>query len=36
MLAEKTNMELVNIYLESDLNYFKDREITFNKEELDN
>jgi len=36
MLAEKTNMELVNIYLEYDLNYFKDRDITFNKEELDN
>jgi len=35
MLAEKTNMELVNIYLEHDLNYFKDRDITFNKEELD-
>jgi len=36
MLAEKTNMEKVNIYLEHDLNYFKDRDITFNKEELDN
>ena len=36
MLAEKTNMELVNIYLEYDLNYFKNRDITFNKEELDN
>jgi len=35
MLAEKTNMEAVNIYLEHDLNYFKDRDITFNKEELD-
>jgi len=35
MLAEKTNMELVNIYLEHDLNYFKDRDITFNKEELE-
>ena len=35
MLAEKTNMELVNIYLEHDLNYFKDRDITLNKDELD-
>jgi len=36
MLAEKTNMEKVNIYLEHDLNYFKDRDITlYNKEVLD-